>query len=361
MVTFEVVTAIGFLDRLRIAAGDVQRYRANFAGLLDQGVILTGASANVTSPGSTVSVPVLSDDKKSVFWLISSTMLGETFTLSLNVTTNDGQSLNYTAIYEVSGPIVESVIPNPKPLIIGPTGSTGNTGPGGSASNTGATGSTGTTGSTGPTGNTGPGATGSTGPTGRTGPTGLTGPTGTLTGPAGSTGPTGLPGTASGTGATGSTGPTGITGAGASGPTGPTGASGPTGAGATGPTGTLTGPTGITGPTGRTGPTGSTGPTGASNPTKQVYASAGGSTTLPDGINTWISTGTTNYTLTMKANPVDGEIVRIYVGGSHSVTIGANGGQSVASVTTTTTGDKALNELVWDAGTAAWYGGYNKV
>lgn len=202
MVEFEVVSVNGFLGEQRIAAGDVQKYSARFNGLLDRGVVLTGVSATVTSPASTVSVPSMSDDKKSVFWLLTVATTAETFTLALQVTTNDGQTLNYTIVFTVEGPVVVSDAPIPLPLIIGPTGSTGATGVTGAASTeTGPTGPTGRTGPTGSTGNTGP-----TGTAGGAGAAGVTGPTGNT----GNTGPTGA------TGVTGNTGPTGITG-----PTGP--------------------------------------------------------------------------------------------------------------------------------------------
>ena len=295
MVEFEVVTTTGFLGEKVIAAGDTQKYRARFEGLLDQGVILTGALASITSPNSTVSAPTLSDNAKSLYFLVTVGLLSEVFTVALAVTTSDGQTLNYTVIYQVSGPIVQSTVANPKPLIIGPTGNTGATGIGGSASNTGATGNTGPTGATGvtgPTGNTGP-----SGPTGNTGPTGVTGATGTLTGPTGFTGNTGPAGVASNTGSTGPTGFTGFTGpTGVTGPTGtltgPTGNTGAAGAatntGATGPTGftgntgntgsqsTVTGPTGFTG---FTGPTGLTGPTGGGGGSSTFTGATGGTGT----------------------------------------------------------------------------------
>lgn len=152
MVEFEIVSAGGFIGTQVIPAGDTQRYRARFEALLDQGVTLTGATATDTSPASSVAAPTLSDDKKSVFFLVTSGALTEVFTVALAVTTNDGQTLNYTLVYNVNTPIVQTSTPNPLPLIIGPTGPSG-----------GPTGPTGVTGATGPLGS-------PTGPTGATGP-----------------------------------------------------------------------------------------------------------------------------------------------------------------------------------------------
>jgi hypothetical protein len=151
MVEFEVVTPGGFLGEQAIAAGDTQKFRARFEGLLDHGVVLTGASATYTSPASSVPSVTLSDDQKSVYFLVTAATLSEIFTVALVVTTNDGQTLNYTIIYKVNGPVVQTTLPNPMPLIIGPTGPSG-----------GPTGPTGITGNTGPSG-------GPTGPTGATG------------------------------------------------------------------------------------------------------------------------------------------------------------------------------------------------
>lgn len=125
MVTFEIVNANGFLGEQRIGAGDVQKYRARFDGFLEPGVLLTGATATVTSPASTVATPTLSDDKKSAYFLLTAALLTETLTLALQVTLNDGQVFNYTVIYDVDGPLTASSAANPLPLIIGPTGPTG--------------------------------------------------------------------------------------------------------------------------------------------------------------------------------------------------------------------------------------------
>lgn len=154
MITFEVVNTRGFLGDQSMPAGDIQKFCVDFAGLLDQGVIITGATAGVTSPASTVAAPTLSDARKAVFFLVTAALLAEQFTLYLQIRTNDGQTLNFTVVFNVTGPIVESSALLPLPVIIGPTGPAG-------------------------------------GPTGATGVTGMTGPTGPAAGPTGATGPTG--------------------------------------------------------------------------------------------------------------------------------------------------------------------------
>ncbi len=320
IVTFPVVDANGFLGEQSIVAGDVQKYRADFSGFLDPGVTIYSAACTVTSVTSTVHTVAKADDHRSVSWFITANSLKEQFTLALQVVLTDGQTLNYTALYDVQSPVLQTYPAIPAPFIqgpsgptgsLGPSGPTGASGPAGLAANTGATGYTGPTGFTGSTGDpstvTGPtGYTGRTGPTGAgaTGPTGMTGTAGVdgpqgIQGPTGNTGPTGPTGNTGNTGPTGNTGNTGPTGptgfTGNTGPTGPTGntgspgaatntgATGPTGfngtLGGTGPTGnpgntgptgnasTVTGPTGWTGMTGPTGPTGATGVTGNTGPT----------------------------------------------------------------------------------------------
>lgn len=301
-VEINVVDANGFLGTQQIGAGDVEKYRVFFQALLDQGVHITGASLSLTSPDSTCTQPVLSDDKKELSYFITSVMTYEVFTAALIVSLSDGQTLNYTIIYRVQAPITETITPNPKPIILGPTGATGPTGVDGAATNTGATGNTGNTGPTGKTGPTGP--TGITGPTGSTGPTGNTGPTGTLTGPTGVTGNTGPAGAVANTGATGPTGNTGNTGpTGNTGNTGPTGNTGHTGAdgtavntGATGPTGTAgtNGTNGVTGPTGNTGITGPTGLAGGGITGSTGLAGTGGYLGALGIIMMWGSTGMAN-------------------------------------------------------------------
>ncbi len=206
---FDVVSIQSFLGEDCLPAGDTVKYRANFHGLLEEREQLSNATASVTSTTSTVQNVQLSEDRRSAEWYVTAGTIAETFTLTLIVYDTNGQTLNYTVVYDVYGPTSESSIANPDPIIIGITGATG-----------------------------------------ATGATGLVGPTGSM----GSTGPAGVP-----TGPTGMTGPTGTAGVGTTGPTGPTGAQGNTGnvgsVGATGPTGSpgMTGPTGIAGPTGGTG------------------------------------------------------------------------------------------------------------
>ncbi len=330
IVEFPVVDALGFLGEQSIVSGDVQKYRARFEGFLGPGVQLYSAACTVTSTTSNVSNVALADDHLSVSWFITAGSLKEQFTLALQVVLTDGQTLNYTALYDVRSPVLQTYPAIPQPFIQGPTGQTGPFGPsgptgwtgaGGGAANTGATGYTGNTGPTGytgsigapstvtgPTGNTG--ATGPTGNTGATGPTGFTGNTGPTgatgnTGSTGNTGPTGpqgdqgiqgiqgLTGPTGWTGMTGPTGPTGVTGnTGSPGAATNTGATGPTGfngvLGGTGPTGPIgTGPTGATGATGNTGPTGPTGNTGNTGPTGATGATgATGTTGATGGVST---------------------------------------------------------------------------
>lgn len=331
MIDIEIAAADpNYLGQQNIGAGDALKYNAKFL-LLDTGEILETVTATVTSPVSTVSAPVISDDCKAASFIVTVPTDQEIFTLALQAITNYAQVLNFTIVYNVACAVLASSVPNPLPLLIGPTGATGATGAGatggtgvGTTGATGPTGATGATGNgntgptgytggqgpTGPSGNTGSsGGTGSTGPTGSGGAVGSTGPTG-ASGPTGATGPTGAVGAVGAVGATGptgSTGQTGAVGAASTGPTGPTGATGPTGS--TGPTGAIgTGPTGATGVTGNTGPTGPTGRTGPTGPTGAIGTGPTGATgvtgntgstgsTGPTGASPWVLSGSDTYYL----------------------------------------------------------------
>jgi len=220
MIELNVQSADGDLGEHAIVAGDTIRVLAHFRDYLGEHNILTSATASSTSQVSTATSPaLLPDDQQIVQFFVTANTAFEVFTISLQVQTSRGETLNYTIIFKIQSPSVQTNLPNPVPLIIGPTGATGSDG---FASTTGATGPLGPTGPAGgPTGPTGVGATGVTGYTGNTGPTGTQGPAGAVgfTGPTGPTGSVGL---------TGATGPTGSVGA-ASTVTGPTGNTGPTG------------------------------------------------------------------------------------------------------------------------------------
>ena len=159
MSEFEVVDAQnGYIGNTEIVGGNTQMYWVHFDRILGRNV-LSGVTAAVTSPLSTVQSAELSETRKSVSFSVTANTSYEVFTLNLQITDTSGQTLNFTIIYRVNAPVTETVTPNPLPSIIGPTGSTGPSG-----------GPIGPTGSTGPnsglTGPTGAGATGPTGPAG---------------------------------------------------------------------------------------------------------------------------------------------------------------------------------------------------
>jgi hypothetical protein len=159
MSEFEVVDAQnGYIGNTEIVGGNTQVYWVHFDRILGRNV-LSGVTAAVTSPLSTVQSAELSETRKSVSFSVTANTSYEVFTLNLQITDTSGQTLNFTIIYRVNAPVTETVTPNPLPSIIGPTGSTGPSG-----------GPIGPTGSTGPnsglTGPTGAGATGPTGPAG---------------------------------------------------------------------------------------------------------------------------------------------------------------------------------------------------
>lgn len=377
LIEFDITPYDRFLGEQVISAGVVQKYRAKFTGDFDAGVTLSGAITSCSSSVSSVSPATLADDHLSLTFLVSAASTDEIFTVGLQVTTTDGQTLNLTIIYVVVPPTTQTRAPTINALILGPTGITGPTGAAGTASNTGATGPTGYTGNIGAAGFTGPtggigltGFTGNTGATGATGAastvTGATGPTGstgaqgsasTVTGPTGNTGPTGAQGAGGAGGSTGSTGPTGTTGN--TGPTGPTGNIGPTGVAGSATNTGATGNTGPTGPTGATGATGATGITGATG----SGGSAAGAVCAPVFEDSTVfltpgAGGSTTGNLTLVADTL--YFVPIVVPFTRTFTkIGISVGTAVASsaarlgIWNVDTSDGGPGTLVLDAGTVA--------
>lgn len=270
---------------------------------LDDGEVLIAVTAAIVgSATAAVTNILISGDRRSFYYFVTSPTLNDAFNVIFMQTTSRGEirydHVGFTIVNNAG--IAPGSSPNQVQSIIGPPGPTGPTG-GGTGGGGGGTGFTGPTGAAGPTGlgptgasftgPTGNSATGVTGPTGGNGPAGQQGFPGNdgadgsdgadsyVPGPAGATGPSGSGGPTGSTGPTGNTGPSGVGGnVGASGPTGPSGAQGPQGFvgpqgndgvdGADGADSYVPGPQGATGSTGLTGPTGSggTGPTGPTGP-----------------------------------------------------------------------------------------------
>lgn len=101
MVTFEVSSNDGNLGAQSVTPSNVEKHRADFCAFLDRGVILTGVTATVTAGASTASGAALSADRKAATWLFHAAAEGEQCTMSLSVTTNDGQILKHTILYSV--------------------------------------------------------------------------------------------------------------------------------------------------------------------------------------------------------------------------------------------------------------------
>ncbi len=178
MRVFEVASIEdSFLGRVDLPAGDTVRFVADFHAVLRADEQLASIATSISSPYSTVPSSGLSDDRERAWWYVTASGITETFTVTVTVTDTDGQTLNYTVIYDVCGPQTASSSPTPFPLIIGPTGVTGSIGPTGPTGPTGSPGINGANGTNGATGPTGP--TGAAGTNGANGTNGATGPTGT--------------------------------------------------------------------------------------------------------------------------------------------------------------------------------------
>jgi len=81
---------------------------------------------------------------------------------------------------------------------------------------------------------------------------------------------------------------------------------------------------------------------------------------MSDGVSVFVATGSTAFTLTLKPNPIDGEMIVLICTGAFTFGIAANSGQTLNSVNsfngTTLNGSV---ELWWNNSNTTWYGVYN--
>jgi hypothetical protein len=100
---FEVASANGDLGVVRMTMSNIERYRADFTYFLERGVQLTGVTMEkiVIDDDAVINNIQLSNDYRSVIWHVESTDDPARFDVSFAVTTNDGQTLNYTVHYVV--------------------------------------------------------------------------------------------------------------------------------------------------------------------------------------------------------------------------------------------------------------------
>lgn len=101
MITFDISSMEGDLGAKHVTVSNVEKYRADFCAVLDRGVILASVTATVTAGASTASAAALSQDRKSATWLFHAAAVAEEASLALVVTTNDGQTLRYSVLYQV--------------------------------------------------------------------------------------------------------------------------------------------------------------------------------------------------------------------------------------------------------------------
>ena len=97
MFSFEIASTEGHLGAKAVTAGNTEKHAADFQWFLDKGVILTSVTATVTS--GSISGATLSSNRKTAIWFFTAV---ESTTLTLTVTTNDGQTLVYTVEYQVA-------------------------------------------------------------------------------------------------------------------------------------------------------------------------------------------------------------------------------------------------------------------
>jgi len=102
--TFEIADADGDLGAIYMVPGNTEKFRANFDYFLDRGVLLTSVTVAVTdAAGASAGGAITAPDRRAAVWFVTSGGVHDIFDLTLTVTTNDGQTLNYTIHYNVGG------------------------------------------------------------------------------------------------------------------------------------------------------------------------------------------------------------------------------------------------------------------
>lgn len=89
------------LGKRVVTPGNIERFRADFTELLGQDAIIASVTAAVTGGTTTVGTPTLADDSKAIYFILSAASVDETVTLTITIVTNDGQTLKFTATFQV--------------------------------------------------------------------------------------------------------------------------------------------------------------------------------------------------------------------------------------------------------------------
>ena len=101
MTDFVIESANQELGRYPIIAGDTQRMRADFTPYLGRGDVLQAFTLGCTSVVSTVTNGKFLPAQKVLEFYVTVGTAAEVFTVSLQVVTSLGETLNYTIIFEV--------------------------------------------------------------------------------------------------------------------------------------------------------------------------------------------------------------------------------------------------------------------
>lgn len=99
MMVFNVETAGGPLGGVTIAEGNTEKYFMRFEDVLDAGVLLASGTVATDADDATVSVFTRSDDRRHGWFFVTAPTADEVFTVTVTVTTTDGQTLVYEIGY----------------------------------------------------------------------------------------------------------------------------------------------------------------------------------------------------------------------------------------------------------------------
>lgn len=92
------------IGRKTHTVGDDRRWRVDYRDFLAEGIILTAATCTSDSTTATVDTVTLSPDKKWVYFYTHGGELNETFTVSIQATDSNSQTINDTVEFTVVVP-----------------------------------------------------------------------------------------------------------------------------------------------------------------------------------------------------------------------------------------------------------------
>ena len=91
------------LGQDNITTGDTRRYQIDYCPFLQQGEVLTNFTLSDNGPTSSVQGGFFDNTETQLYFFVTGGIVGENFTVSVQVKTSYGQTVNDTLAYSVIG------------------------------------------------------------------------------------------------------------------------------------------------------------------------------------------------------------------------------------------------------------------